>query len=436
MHCGGCQRNFTKVNFSQTQLKKSGIHRKCKWCQSLTVTINAVPWKDDLLTAWLRQNSGVVDSVYMSNTGCRGLSLFKRKMANTNILQIPTACIITLAIASQADHLLPFLQMQPPLPHHTLLAIFLLHERLLSDSVWRPYLDSLPISHSTPLFWGREDRKRLQGTTAETLLAANELEHFETYSRLTTATFTFGDFCWARTTVTSRIFKYYVNGQAVEGLVPLADMLNHSNTPNCNWFYDDASSCFLVQSAKIIPSQFELHDSYGGKCNSRFLVNYGFTLEDNAANNSSAIYLPGPTPPQFLDDGFSGCEFLAARGRGPCGADSRFQLSSLQSSSHTALHTRVFAQLRFLVATKDELQARYDKPISQRNETAVLQLLVDLCKRRSQELSPSMTVDAYREFRNSLGSRERNAATIVLGELEVLRDWTQLGQKLLQVPTF
>lgn len=34
----------------------------------------------------------------------------------------------------------------------------------------------------------------------------------------------------------------------------------------------------------IIKSGEEIHDSYGSKCNSRFLLNYGFTQPNNVAN--------------------------------------------------------------------------------------------------------------------------------------------------------
>lgn len=33
-------------------------------------------------------------------------------------------------------------------------------------------------------------------------------------------------------------------------------------------------------------SRFQVYDSYGRKCNSRFFVNYGFALDDNEDNEA------------------------------------------------------------------------------------------------------------------------------------------------------
>lgn len=40
--------------------------------------------------------------------------------------------------------------------------------------------------------------------------------------------FTRNDFYWARTAVVTRIFGFSVRGKSTSGLVPMADMLNHT----------------------------------------------------------------------------------------------------------------------------------------------------------------------------------------------------------------
>lgn len=65
---------------------------------------------------------------------------------------------------------------------------------------------------------------------------------------------------------------------------PLADMLNHRIPRQTQWFYSDLHKAFMIQSMEDIPAGTEVYDSYGKKCNSRFLLNYGFTLEDNDSN--------------------------------------------------------------------------------------------------------------------------------------------------------
>jgi len=43
----------------------------------------------------------------------------------------------------------------------------MLYENSLSNSKWRPYLDLLPESTTTPLYWNEEDRKSLKGTSLD-----------------------------------------------------------------------------------------------------------------------------------------------------------------------------------------------------------------------------------------------------------------------------
>lgn len=41
---------------------------------------------------------------------------------------------------------------------------------------------------------------------------------------------------------------------------------------------------FIIESIDDIPRGAEVMDSYGKKCNSRFLLNYGFIVRNNDAN--------------------------------------------------------------------------------------------------------------------------------------------------------
>lgn len=64
-------------------------------------------------------------------------------------------------------------------------------------------------------------------------------------------------------------------------MVPLVDMLNHKRPPQTKWCYDQNTQSFLLTSTQPIAAHEELFDSYGAKCNSRFLLNYGFTIMNN-----------------------------------------------------------------------------------------------------------------------------------------------------------
>lgn len=88
-------------------------------------------------------------------------------------------------------------------------------------------------------------------------------------------------FCYLRYIVSSRVFGFWVNDKKEGGLVPLADMLNHSTNRHVNWSFEDSHNGFVIKSIVDIPENSELYDSYGLKCNSRFFLNYGFIQADN-----------------------------------------------------------------------------------------------------------------------------------------------------------
>ena len=69
-----------------------------------------------------------------------------------------------------------------------------------------------------------------------------------------------------------------------DALVPVADMLNHHLPKQTSWYYCNEEEGFIIQSLKEIDAGSEVFDSYGQKCNSRFLLHYGFVLPNNSHN--------------------------------------------------------------------------------------------------------------------------------------------------------
>jgi histone-lysine N-methyltransferase SETD3 len=61
-------------------------------------------------------------------------------------------------------------------------------------------------------------------------------------------------------------------------------MLNHRKPKQTSWMYSDEKEGFIIETDEDIGRGEMVFDSYGRKCNSRFLLNYGFILDDNDAN--------------------------------------------------------------------------------------------------------------------------------------------------------
>src|SRR5690348_393599 len=59
-----------------------------------------------------------------------------------------------------------------------------------------------------------------------------------------------------------------------DGLVPMADMLNHRRPRETSWQYSSERGAFIITALKGLQQGDQIYDSYGRKCNSRFFVNY------------------------------------------------------------------------------------------------------------------------------------------------------------------
>ena len=101
------------------------------------------------------------------------------------------------------------------------------------------------------------------------------------------AKFSLGEFSWARMIACSRNFGIVVNGLRTSALVPFADMLNHLRPRETKWTFDSVSQCFTITALAPIQPGAQVYDSYGKKCNHRFLLNYGFSLENNIEEDGS-----------------------------------------------------------------------------------------------------------------------------------------------------
>lgn len=85
---------------------------------------------------------------------------------------------------------------------------------------------------------------------------------------------TLEEFKWARMCVCSRNFGLLINGVRTSALVPHADMLNHYRPRETKWTFDNERQAFTITTLQTIRAGSQIYDSYGQKCNHRFLLNY------------------------------------------------------------------------------------------------------------------------------------------------------------------
>ena len=102
-----------------------------------------------------------------------------------------------------------------------------------------------------------------------------------------------------RMMVASRIFGIQIDGVKTDGFVAYADMLNHKRPRQTSWTYTDDRQGFIIEAMEDIRRGDQVYDSYGKKCNTRFLLNYGFINPNNDANEVWLTVVIGEDSPFF-----------------------------------------------------------------------------------------------------------------------------------------
>jgi histone-lysine N-methyltransferase SETD3 len=177
--------------------------------------------------------------------------------------------------------------------------LFLYSEMGKPNSFWKPYLSMLPKNMNNYIpFYNKKDIELLNMTSFkysynydkkrkdfkynvkilyDFLMKTSQLyeKHVNKYQLF------YMFILYLKTIVDTRVFEYTKDNQKQCGIVPYADLLNHSNNPNALWYFNDETGRFEIFSTREITYGEELCLSYGIENNISLLSNYGFTLEDN-----------------------------------------------------------------------------------------------------------------------------------------------------------
>lgn len=242
------------------------------------------------LRHWLKTSD---DNLKMYKRGSRGIYCTKDITEGEIIMKIPPKFIIEL---SKIDNKIS----EKLYNKNSYIATYLFIKANQSHSFWDTYLDSMPKDLSEYVyFYDKEKLKLLKNTSMmcdgtynfnlhmkniisdskiiyKWLISKNLLpSKYKNYSDF------FPIFLKYRILVCSRIFAYNKNNKEELGLVPYADLLNHSDKPNTYWYFNDDRNAFVVVATKDIKKNTEIYDSYGNKTNFELMLYYGFSIKNN-----------------------------------------------------------------------------------------------------------------------------------------------------------
>lgn len=406
--------------------------------------------KFQIFEKWLLDNGAKFPSLELKDYGdeVRGVHATADIPPDEVIMEIPLKCLITVEMGKDTAVGQKILQSNISLdaPKHIFLMLFMLIDRQNPNSFFKPYYDILPKTlHNMPIFWTEEELRYLQGSYLLTQIDERKLAISTDYRNICRIAPEFADVCteeefaWARMCVCSRNFGLVVHGLRTAALVPYADMLNHYRPRETKWEFEDNRNAFTITSLEQLQSGAQVYDSYGQKCNHRFLLNYGFSIENNVEAEG---FCPNEVPILLS---LADSDRLRDRKVHLYGGDGSLPVKRLRVCvTDGEPFKAMMAMLRIIVADDEDLrmllagsghsvyrsmrEAHY--PINLKNEIAALQKLLDMMVEYQSRYPSTLEEDIELLASKQLApfSNHRHAVIQVRGEKEVLRFYENLAR--------
>lgn len=253
------------------------------------------------LKKWLHKEN---DNIKMFDKDSRGLYSTKDIKKGERIMEIPEKFILELGKINDIN-------LSKKLNNtNSYMAMYLLLESLKKKTDWKIYLDSLPKNLDEYIYFYNKDKlSELKHTSMMCKGTYNFIVHMKNIKEDCKKIYEwinnnklkkllkkmnyddfFKLFLRFRVYICSRIFSYIKHNKEENGLVPYADLLNHSEDPNSTWYYDDKKEVFVVEATKNINKNEEIYDTYGNKTNMQLVMYYGFSIKNNKLSELNFIH--------------------------------------------------------------------------------------------------------------------------------------------------
>lgn len=276
---------------SAEEKKEPNIQIRSTGSNTSTTNSNSTPWHNQQQQVQPNNNPSSNNSSDKESE-MRGVHAINALPPNTVCMSIPRRCLITVEMgqATAIGQAILHSDLDLDAPKHIFLMIYLLWDRKVNGaaSFFHPYYEILPQTlHNMPIFWTDAELAELQGSHLLHQIAdrcqaiADDYHAILSVAPQLAILCTLTEFQWARMCVCSRNFGLQIDGNRTSALVPHADMLNHYRPRETKWTFDEERQAFTITTLQHINAGCEVLDSYGQKCNHRFLLNYGFAIEDN-----------------------------------------------------------------------------------------------------------------------------------------------------------
>ncbi|KAK4758836.1 hypothetical protein SAY87_020137 [Trapa incisa] len=315
-------------------------------------------------------------------------------------------------------------------------ALFLIREKKRGDSKWRVYLDILPETTDSTIYWSEEELKKLQGTQLlRTTLGVKEYVkgEFEKVDReillphkqLFPSSITFEDFFWAFGILRSRAFSRLPGQNLV--LVPLADLINHSSSITTEDYEIKGGGLFSkellfslrsptsVKAGEQVLIQYDLN-----KSNADLALDYGF-IESNPDRNSYTLTLEISESDPFFENKLDIAELNGL------GKTAYFDITLFRPLPPAMLPFLRLVALggadAFLLESiyRNSIWGNLQLPLSRANEELICRVVRDTCKSALSGYGTTIEEDEELQKIGNLGPRTEIAVGVRWGEKKVLQ---------------
>jgi len=375
---------------------------------------------------WLKQGGSEFDDIFFKEYGNeRGVHSNKKIKKNSLVIKIPRKMIIHSNRPSKNSYLMEKLNIPNKNIHK--LVLFMLEDMESGESFFQPYYDILPndLSHF-PIFWTDDELLILENSHFIDDIINRRETFYNNYKKLSTLpdfSYTFDDYCIIRTLVGSRNFGLNIHGEQVVAMVPLGDMFNHDIPADVTWTFNNDFDSYTMQANHSIKKGLQISDSYGKKCNSKYLLYYGFMIGD--MNCKTLVDL------QYNKD----IDKLYNL-REPLIKDNQKYL--LDSNWCSMEVNKLLSQLRIINADLEELKYIIDKYsdssiipyISKKNEKRTLESFFEILKNEKDNYGSSMDENNL-ELNKNINLNKKTALKIIIREKENINYFEKKIEELL-----
>ena len=346
---------------------------------------------------------------------------------NDTLIRVPDDLLMTLDTAQNSEIGKYFdepLRKKLNSPHHCLLTAYLLQEQKKGNSSkWSFYFPFLPSSYSSfPIFYTEKEMKLLEGTQFYDIVTDKKKEIRQDYDWICEKysgfnQYPYDEFCKFREVISSRIFGVTMKGKKNDIIAPYADLFNHRRPRGTHWAYEDDQNAFVVSAIENMSPGMEVFDSYGRKCNARFLLNYGFTIEDNEDDEIKIHLSLNNNDKRYKDK-------VKVLGN----SNKKFTLVKNCRDEQSLLF---FSWVRIMEYNGDFKGISINSPIMLKNELNMLKKVKEIMQSYLKNYKSSLEDEEklLKEKRNSMNFNEFNCCIMRIGELRIFRYYIDLCEK-------